>query len=184
MNSERTKKISKALSYWLRHNPEDIGIKVGSDGWVDVKELIEKAKTKLLFDFNELKFVVDNNDKRRFSLSEDMCSIRANQGHSIDIEIEFKEVIPPAILYHGTPEGVVDTIMKEGLKKMNRHHVHLSPDKETAAKVGSRRGRFLILEIEAMRMRADGYKIFLSDNGVYLVDEVPVTYIKLSKNEK
>jgi putative RNA 2'-phosphotransferase len=111
-----------------------------------------------------------------------MCSIRANQGHSTDVKINFEEVKPPTILYHGAPVGVIDAIMKEGLKKMNRHHVHLSPDRETAAKVGSRRGKFEILEIEAMRLRADGHKIYMSANGVYLTDEVPPEYIR--RNEK
>lgn len=181
MNEERKKKISKNLSYWLRHHPEDIGITLGKDGWVEIRELLEKASSKLLFDFNELKEVVKTNDKQRFSMSEDLCSIRANQGHSIDVEIKFEEVIPPPILYHGAPVGVIPNIMKDGLNKMKRHHVHLSVDKDTAAKVGSRRGKFEILEIEAMRMRADGYKIYISDNGVYLVDEVPVKYIKFNK---
>lgn len=179
LSEERLKKISKALSFWLRHKPEDIGLNVNSDGWVDVKELMEKAKVKILFDFNELKQVVQKNDKKRFSLSEDFCSIRANQGHSIDVKMEFKEVVPPAFLYHGTPNKSVDIILKDGLRKMNRHHVHLSPDEETAAKVGARRGEFTILKIEAMRMRADGHKIYISENGVYLLDEVPAKYISL-----
>jgi len=177
MEEKRARKISKALSFWLRHKPEDIGIEIGENGWVDVQELLEKASEKLHFTFDELKNVVDNNDKKRFSFSEDMFSIRANQGHSTDVKINFEEVKPPAILYHGAPIGVIDSIMKEGLKKMSRHHVHLSVDEDTAAKVGSRRGKFEILEIEAMRMRADGYKIYISDNGVYLTDEVPPKYI-------
>lgn len=178
MDENRAKKISKNLSYWLRHNPEDIGIVLGDNGWTRVDQLIEKAKKKLMFDFAELKYVVQNNDKQRFSFSDDLCMIRANQGHSIDVDLELEEVKPPQILYHGAPVGVIDSIMKEGLKKMKRHHVHLSPDEETAAKVGSRRGKFEILEVEAMRMRADGHKIYRSDNGVYLVDEVPPKYIK------
>ena len=177
MDKEREKKISKALSYWLRHKPEDIGIKLGHNGWVDVRELIDKAKPKLNFDFNELKYVVQNNDKKRFSLSEDFCSIKANQGHSTEVDLQFKEAVPPQYLYHGTPNKSVDLILKEGLKKMNRHHVHLSPDQETAAKVGARRGEFTILKIEAMRMRADGHKVYISENGVYLVDDVPAKYI-------
>jgi putative RNA 2'-phosphotransferase len=182
MDEKRAKKISKNLSYWLRHNPDDIGIVVGSNGWTRVDRLLEKAKARLMFDFSELKYIVQNNDKKRFSFNEDLCLIRANQGHSIEVELELNEVIPPEILYHGAPVGVIDSIMKEGLKKMNRHHVHLSPDKETAAKVGSRRGKFEILEIEAMRMRADRHKIYMSDNGVYLVDEVPPKYINRQKN--
>jgi putative RNA 2'-phosphotransferase len=179
MNEDRFKKISKSLSYWLRHHPEDIGIFIAPDGWTDIKSLIEKAKTKILFDFNELKHVVQNNDKNRFSLSEDMCRIRANQGHSIAVELNLLEVLPPTTLYHGTPNRNVDSILKEGINRGNRHHVHLSKDEETAANVGSRRGAFTILKIEALRMRADGHKIYISDNGVYLVDEVPSKYISI-----
>jgi len=178
MNENREKKISKSLSYWLRHNPEQIGIELNEGGWTNIDILIENAKSKIDFDFDDLKYVVNNNDKKRFSISEDLIMIRANQGHSVSVDLKLDEVIPPQILYHGAPVGVVDIIMREGLKKMSRHHVHLSPDKETAAIVGSRRGKFTILEVEAMRMRADGYKIYKSENGVYLTDEVPVKYIK------
>jgi putative RNA 2'-phosphotransferase len=181
MDAKRAKKISKALSYWLRHNPGQIGLELSEDGWTGVDVLIEKAKGTIEFDFDELRYVVDNNDKKRFSLSNDNSKIRANQGHSIEVDLKLSEVVPPQILYHGAPVGVVDSIMKEGLKKMSRHHVHLSPDKETAAVVGSRRGKFLILEVEAMRLRADGHKIYMSDNGVYLVDEVPPEYINKPK---
>lgn len=177
----KIKKISRLLSYWLRHHPEDIGLNMNSEGWVDVKELLDKSKEKIQFDFNELKYIVQNNDKNRFSFSEDYCEIRASQGHSIDVGIDFEEIIPPQILFHGTSKKTIDLIKKEGLKKMNRKYVHLSPDIETASKVGSRKGEFLVLEIEAMKMRSDGYKIFISDNGVFLTDNVPVKYIKLNK---
>jgi putative RNA 2'-phosphotransferase len=131
MNEDKIKKISKSLSYWLRHHPEDIGIFIAPDGWTDIKSLIDKAKVKILFDFNELKHVVQNNDKNRFSLSEDMCRIRANQGHSIAVELNLLEVLPPTTLYHGTPNRNVDSILKEGINRGNRHHVHLSKDEET-----------------------------------------------------
>ena len=179
MTEERFKKISKSLSYWLRHHPEDIGLVITKQGWADVKELLEKSKEKCHFDFNELKYVVQNNDKKRFSLSEDMCSIRANQGHSIAVELGLLEVLPPPILYHGTPNRNVESILKEGLHKAKRHHVHLSKDEKTAANVGSRRGEFTILKIEALKMRADGYKIYKSENDVYLIDEVPPKYISI-----
>ena len=178
---EKTKKISRLLSYWLRHHPEDIGLNMNSEGWVNVRELIEKSKNKIQFDFNELKYIVQNNDKKRFMLSDDFCEIRACQGHSIDVDVDFKEVIPPQILFHGTSKKTIDLIKKEGLKKMNRKYVHLSPDVETASKVGARKGDFLVLEIEAMKMRSDGYKIFISENGVFLTDNVPAKYIKLNK---
>lgn len=181
MDKQREIKISKSLSYWLRHHPEKIGITLNEQGWVDVKSLIDKAKQQLLFDFNELKYVVQNNDKQRFELSEDFCEIRASQGHGKNLDgvkLEFREVKPPEILYHGAPIGVIDTILKEGLKPMGRQVVHLSVDEYTAAVVGSRRGEFEILKIEAMKMRSDGHKIYISENGVYLADEVPSEYIK------
>lgn len=177
IEKNREIKISKALSYWLRHHPEDIGISVDSSGWTDVKELINKARTKILFDFNELKTVVQNNDKKRFELSDDFCSIRASQGHSVDVDIDFDEVVPPQFLYHGTPRKNVDSIFDNGINKGNRTHVHLSLDIETASAVGSRRGEFEILKVEAMRMRADGIKIYISKNGVYLTNYVPPKYI-------
>jgi len=181
MEKKKEKKISKSLSYWLRHNPDDIGIELEKNGWTDVDVLMEKAQDKVEFDIDELKYVVENNNKQRFSFNDDFTKIRANQGHSVKIELDFPEVKPPQILYHGAPKQVVNTIIKEGLKRMNRHHVHLSPDEETAAMVGSRRGDYVIFEVEAMRLRADGHKIYLSDNRVYLVDEVPPKYIKLKE---
>jgi putative RNA 2'-phosphotransferase len=185
MNEDKFKKISKSLSYWLRHHPEDIGIVISSDGWTDIKDLLEKAKLKLFFDFNDLKYVVQNNDKKRFSLSEDMCSIRANQGHSIPVELGLLEVLPPAILYHGTPNKNVDSILKEGLNKGNRHHCHLQEDIETCKNVANRRkGDKCVLKIEALKMRADGHKIYISDNGVYLVDYVPSKYIEILETYK
>jgi len=179
LNEEQLKKLSKGMSYWLRHKPEDIGLNLSKDGWVDTQELIDKGQKKMMFDFNDVKQVVQQNDKQRFAMSGDFLKIRANQGHSIDVEIKFQEILPPVFLYHGTPKKSVDQILKEGLKKMKRTHVHLSVDKETAAKVGSRRGDFTILKVEAMKMRAEGHKIYISENGVYLTDVVPPEYISL-----
>ncbi len=186
MDKNREKKISKSLSFWLRHRPEEIGITIGDDGWTNIDELIDKAADKgIYFDFNELKEVVENNDKKRFLINEDETLIKANQGHSIDVKINFNEAVPPQILYHGTPVGVVDLIMKEGLKKMSRHHCHLSKDIETAEIVANRRGgEKVILKIEAMKMRSDKHKFYISENGVYLVDEVPPQYISILKTYK
>lgn len=180
MTEDRFKKISKSLSYWLRHHPEDIGIIIAPNGWTDIKDLIEKAKSKIFFDFNELKYIVQNNDKKRFSLSDDMCKIRANQGHSIPIELDFLEVLPPSILYHGTPNKNVESILKSGINKGNRHHVHLQEDIETCKNVANRRkGDKCILKIEAFKMKSDGYKVYISENGVYLTDYVPPRYIEI-----
>lgn len=178
MDKNKEIKISKALSYWLRHRPEKIGIKLEKDGWVDVQELLEKSKSELEFTFEELQEVVKNNDKQRFSFSEDMKKIRANQGHSTDVKIDFKEIAAPPVLFHGTVNQFIDSIKKKGLIPGNRHHVHLSKDKETAEKVGSRRGTPVILNIDAMKMQDDGFKFYISENGVYLTDTVPPKYIK------
>src|ERR1035437_4022124 len=124
---ERLTKISKLISYVLRHKPEKIGLKLNKDGWADVKELMEKSTLK--FDFNELKQVVQNDDKGRFQLSDDMCSIRACQGHSTNqVDVKFKKVVPPVKLYHGTAIQNLESIAKKGLLPGNRHYVHLSKD--------------------------------------------------------
>jgi putative RNA 2'-phosphotransferase len=177
MDKERHQKISKSLSYWLRHRPEAIGIKLDKGGWTDIKELIEKAQKEIVFDFNELKEVVKNCDKQRFALSEDFCSIRASQGHSVEVKIDFKEIAAPPVLYHGTVEQFIESIKKQGLLPGKRHHVHLSKDEETAKKVGERRGKPIILKIDAMKMQDAGYKFYISENGVYLTDSVPKRYI-------
>ena len=177
MDKDRHSKISKSLSYWLRHRPEKIGITLNDGGWTDVKELIEKAKKEIVFDFNELKEVVQNCDKQRFSFSEDFCSIRASQGHTIKVKLNFKEVAAPPILYHGTVEQFIDSIKKSGLLPGKRHHVHLSKDIETATKVGARRGKPVILQIDAKKMQDVGFVFYISDNGVYLIDSVPKRYI-------
>lgn len=178
MDEKKHKEISKNLSYWLRHKPEKIGIILDKEGWTDVSELIEKAKTKVEFTLDELKEVVANCDKQRFALSEDNSRIRANQGHSVDIKIKFKEITPPPVLYHGTVGQFMKSINKKGLIPGNRHHVHLSKNKETAETVGSRRGAAIVLVINSFKMQEDGYKFYISDNGVYLTNHVPSKYIE------
>jgi len=180
MNKEQQKNLSKSLSYWLRHKPENLGIVLEKDGWANVSELIEKAKQKIEFSLEDLKEVVAENDKQRFSFNEDFTKIKANQGHTAEVDIKFKKIVPPVILYHGTVDKFFDSIKKQGLTKQKRHHVHLSKDKETAISVGSRRGKAIVLEVDCKKMLADGFDFFLSDNGVYLTDEVPSKYIKIS----
>lgn len=177
MEEERRSKISKMLSYVLRHKPEKIGITLNDGGWTDVKELLEKAQKEVVFDFNELKEVVQNCDKQRFSFSEDFCNIRANQGHSVKVKLDFKEIAAPPILYHGTVEQFIESIKKKGLLPQKRHHVHLSKDIETATKVGERRGKPIILKVDAQKMQDAGFRFYISDNGVYLTDSVPKRYI-------
>lgn len=167
--------ISKQLSYVLRHKPESIGITLTKDGYAEVSVILNKLKITM----DDLILLVDTNNKKRFAFNNDKTLIRANQGHSINVKIDYKKVIPPTILYHGTPTKNVGSIMKSGLQKMNRHFVHLSKDTQTAQNVGSRRGECIILEIDTKSMLQDGYIFYISDNNVYLIDEVPTKYIKI-----
>lgn len=182
MNEKASKSVSKFLSFVLRHSPETIGLELDENGWADVEELIEKCNKK--GSQNEmtaelLDYVVDNNDKKRFAFNEDKTKIRASQGHSILVELDLTETEPSDYLYHGTVGKFLENIRKEGLQKMSRQHVHLSKDKETAIKVGSRRGVAQILKIRSGEMYKDGFKFYLSENNVWLTDEVPAKYIEL-----
>ncbi|WP_316635876.1 RNA 2'-phosphotransferase [uncultured Flavobacterium sp.] len=179
MNEKTTKTVSKFLSLVLRHSPEKIGLKLDENGWADVAELIEKCNKKgNRLDLELLDYVVENNDKKRFAFSEDKTKIRASQGHSISVELNLDEAEPSEFLYHGTVGKFLESIKKEGLQKMSRQHVHLSKDLETAIKVGSRRGAAQILTVRSGAMHRDGFKFYLSENNVWLTDEVPVKYIE------
>lgn len=174
------KEISKLLSKVLRHQPQLIGIRLDSHGWVDVDTLLNQLRiNKIFLSFDELQEIVDSNDKQRFIFNSDLTRIKAQQGHSVNVELELLPEFPPEILYHGTAEQFVDVIMKEGLKKMKRHHVHLSQTIETATKVGSRRGKPKILKIKSLDMHNDGYLFFKTNNNVWLTDNVPLKYIEL-----
>jgi putative RNA 2'-phosphotransferase len=173
------KNISKFLSLVLRHEPKKINIQLDENGWVDVDELIIKMNQhKMQLDFKLLEEVVVTNDKQRFSFNEDLTKIRANQGHSIEIDLALDSAEPPANLYHGTVEKFIESIRQTGLQKMSRQHVHLSKIIETAEKVGSRRGKPVILTIATGEMFRDGYLFYLSKNGVWLCNDVPAKYIK------
>ena len=178
MNEQQTKTISKFLSLILRHQPEVIGITLDENGWTDVDELIAKMNAKgHRISFDQLEEVVITNDKQRFAFSEDYNKIRASQGHSVNISLGLDPQEPPAYLYHGTVAKFLDSIRKEGLQRMSRQHLHLSRDRETAVKVGRRRGAPVILNINSGAMHKDGYLFYLSDNGVWLTDHVPAKYI-------
>lgn len=164
-------KVGKALAYWLRHRPEDIGIMLDEEGWTDLSILASKSG----FGVDAIKEAVRTCPKQRYTIKDGR--IRANQGHSVALQMTFTEVIPPTHLYHGTVERFLEAIKQQGLKPMSRHHVHLSADAVTALQVGNRRGRAKILTIDAKRMYGDGHKFFISDNGVYLVDAVAPEYI-------
>lgn len=181
MNEKTAKSVSKFLSLVLRHSPETIGLKLDENGWADVEELIEKCnkqESQNQMTAELLDYVVENNDKKRFAFNDDKTKIRASQGHSISVELNLNEAEPSEFLYHGTVEKFLDNIKKEGLQKMSRQHVHLSKDEETAIKVGSRRGSPQILIVRSGEMFRDGFKFYLSENDVWLTDEVPAKYIE------
>ena len=171
-------KLSKFLSLVLRHKPETIGIQLDENGWTDVPLLLQKMQASgKVIDLPTLQAVVANNDKKRFAFSEDGTKIRANQGHSLKVQLGYKPQAPPAILYHGTVEKFLGSIFQTGLDKRKRHHVHLSPEITTATNVGKRRGKPVLLTVDAAAMHTDGFLFFLSENGVWLTEKVPVIYI-------
>jgi putative RNA 2'-phosphotransferase len=175
---DQTTKVSKFLSLVLRHQPEKIGISLGSQGWVPVSDLLQAMeKHGMSLSFEELEHVVRSNDKKRFSFSDDGKLIRASQGHSVEIDLGYEPAVPPAVLYHGTAERFLESIQLEGLVKGKRHHVHLSESPETAIAVGQRYGKPIVLTIQSARMHEDGHRFFRSANGVWLTDQVPVGYL-------
>ncbi|WP_262150072.1 RNA 2'-phosphotransferase [Chryseobacterium foetidum] len=178
MTESQKKKTSKFLSYVLRHHPELIGLNLDENGWANVDELIAKSTNDTQgFTFEELNEIVETNDKKRFVFNEDKTRIRANQGHSIGIDLNLKPQQPPEFLYHGTAQANVDSILENGIEKKSRQHVHLSSDKETANKVGMRHGKPVILTIKTKEMSEDGILFYLSENGVWLTDFVDQKYI-------
>jgi putative RNA 2'-phosphotransferase len=173
------KRISKRLSYWLRHRPGEAGLELDPNGWAPVADVLAALASAGLTDrLDDLKSVVAGNDKQRFEFSPDGARIRARQGHSIDVELDWPAVAPPATLYHGTVERFLGAILAEGLRPMKRHHVHLSPDVATAQIVGARRGEAVILEIAAGAMAAAGHVFYLTGNGVWLTDAVEPRFIR------
>jgi putative RNA 2'-phosphotransferase len=175
--------ISKFLSLVLRHKPETIGIQLDENGWADVHELIEKANNHgIQFNREILDHIVETNSKKRFAFNDDLTRIRASQGHSIDIELGYTNQKPPEILFHGTGERSVQSISEKGLEKQSRQHVHLSSDFETAVKVGQRHGKPFVFKVLAGQMYNDGFRFFISDNGVWLTEKVPAKYLKQTSN--
>ncbi|MEV5352315.1 RNA 2'-phosphotransferase [Streptomyces sp. NPDC052693] len=180
MDERRTVKVSKYLSKHLRHQPERIGIALDEAGWVEIDTLIAAAAAHGFgFTREELDHVVATNDKRRFAV--DGTRIRASQGHSIDVDLGLPPAEPPAWLYHGTVARHLDAIRAEGLRPMDRHAVHLSPDRETATRVGARRGRPVVLTVDAGAMHRDGHVFHVSPNGVWLTETVPPRHLRFSE---
>ncbi|MET1411819.1 RNA 2'-phosphotransferase [Roseibium sp. HPY-6] len=168
-------KISKQLSYWLRHCPQDAGLVLSETGWANVDAVLKALSDKgVSCDAEKLGNVVALNDKQRFEFSEDGASIRARQGHSVKIDLELTPVSPPDLLFHGTAERFLSSILREGLKPMKRHHVHLSDTVETALNVGKRHGEPVVLLIDAAKMSVAGHQFYKTENGVWLTSSVPV----------
>ena len=177
--SKQLDKISKFLSYILRHQPEAIGITIDSDGWVNIDSLIMQANQHGEPLTRELiEQIVKTSDKKRFTISDDGLKIRAAQGHSTQqVKINHVEQIPPEFLYHGTATRFIDSIKKQGLVAGSRHYVHLSSDEKTANKVGERHGKPIVLKVKTLQMYQQGFKFYLADNGVWLTNTVPNTFL-------
>jgi putative RNA 2'-phosphotransferase len=157
MDNARLVKISKYLSKHLRHEPQRLGLQLAPGGWVAVDDLLTAcARHRFPVSRAELDEVVARNDKQRFAFDPTGTLIRANQGHSAEVDLRLEPAVPPAVLYHGTGQGNVEAILRTGLCKMARHHVHLSRDVETARKVGGRHGRPVVFVVDAVAMHQAG----------------------------
>jgi putative RNA 2'-phosphotransferase len=177
--SPRLVRVSKYLAKHLRHAPEAIDLALEPGGWVPVADLLAAAaRHGFPFTRDELDEAVRTNDKRRFAFDGTGTRIKANQGHSTEVNLQFTPAEPPAVLYHGTADRNRDAILRDGLLKMRRHHVHLSADVPTATAVGRRHGRPVVFAVDAAAMAADGIAFYRSDNGVWLADHVPATYLR------
>ncbi len=180
MDPKRLVNVSKYLSKYLRHEPEALGLVLAPGGWVEVAALLRACNEHgFAVSQAELEDVVATSDKQRFAFDDGKTRIRANQGHSAEVDLQLAPCRPPEFLFHGTGAAAVDAILASGLLKMARHHVHMSLDALTAHKVGIRHGRPRIFEIAGGRMHADGFVFFCSANGVWLVDTVPPKYLRL-----
>lgn len=180
MKKEQRIKRSKFLALILRHQPESVGLILEKEGWAPVDTVLQACRKKGRgMTLAELEALVAADEKGRYSFDQTGTKIRANQGHSTgEVELTFTKAEPPSVLYHGTVDRFLDSIFEKGLIPGSRHHVHLSADKETAMKVGQRRGKPVLLEIDAAGMTADGEEFFISDNGVWLAAQIPPQFLK------
>jgi putative RNA 2'-phosphotransferase len=180
VDDKRRLRISKFMSLVLRHEPEKANLTLEPGGWVLIDDLLRGAETAgCRISRSELNMVVQKCEKQRFAIDETGTKIRANQGHSTEVDLQLQPVEPPAELFHGTAERNLADVLRDGLFKMERHHVHLSPDTQTATKVGSRHGKPVILVIDTAKMRTDGHVFYCSANGVWLVEHVPPQYLRV-----
>ena len=175
---KRLVQTSKFLSFVLRHRPEEIGLVLDDNGWADVEELIAAANRHgRKLNRPLIEEVVEKSDKKRFTLSADGTRIRAAQGHSRPVDLGLPPIEPPGTLYHGTATRFVDSILRDGLSRGQRQHVHLSPDEQTATAVGRRHGEPVVLRVKAGSMHRAGCLFYLSENGVWLTKHVPAEFI-------
>jgi putative RNA 2'-phosphotransferase len=173
-------KVSRRLSYVLRHAPESIGLALDPNGWVRVGALLDALRAHgLALSADQLAEVVAANDKQRFAFDETCERIRASHGHSVAVDLGYEAQQPPPVLYHGTPRANLDAIKQHGLRPKSRHAVHLSPDVSTATAVGARRGEPVVFRVDAAALAATGATFTCSANGVWLVDSVPRQYLSL-----
>jgi len=178
MDKIETKSKSKLLSLILRHRPESVGIELDESGWTTIDALLDALrKSQRPMSRDELQIVVDTNDKQRFEFSENGLSIRARQGHSIDVALGYEPTTPPEFLVHGTPQQFAPSIRAAGLLKQKRHHVHLHENWQTAIQAGGRRGKPMLLTVLAIKMHLAGHVFFVTKNSVWLTDHVPPEFI-------
>jgi putative RNA 2'-phosphotransferase len=181
MDTASLKRVSKSLSYVLRHRPDSIGLVLGDGGWVAVDDLLSAFKRSgKPFSRELLEAVVAENDKQRFEFSDDGTQIRARQGHSAKVDLGYEPATPPDVLFHGTATKNLDSIFQSGLIKGRRHHVHMSTNRETMLQVAMRHGKPVVLAIDAKQMSADGHEFFVTGNHVWLTEHVPPKYIQIA----
>lgn len=179
ISDKQQKHISKFLSLVLRHQPQLINIQLDESGWTDIAGLIAKSNSHgVEFDRETLNHIVATNSKKRFAINDTFDKIRASQGHSVEVELGYKNQQPPEILFHGTGEKSLQSILERGLEKQSRQHVHLSSEYKTAVAVGQRHGKPFVFKVLAEQMYSDGFQFFISDNGVWLTDHVPAKYLE------
>lgn len=171
---------SKFLSLLLRHKPEEVGLVLDPDGWAEIDQIVERTSSgKIPLTRSLIEELTRTSEKQRFKISEDGTKIRANQGHSVKVELGLVAAVPPEVLYHGTATRFLESILAEGLKSGNRNHVHLSRDSETAVRVGQRHGKPVVLEVLSGTMHREGASFFLSENGVWLTESVQAKFLAL-----
>ncbi len=172
-------RLSKRLSLWLRHDPGAGGLALDAQGWTEVDAVLAGfAQAGMACNWEDLLRLVEESDKQRFELSDDAARIRARQGHSVEVALDWPRADPPDLLWHGTVERFLPMILAEGLKPMRRHHVHLSGDLDTATRVGQRRGTAVILAVRAAALAEAGRDFFLTSNGVWLTEQVPPAFLE------